>query len=89
MFQVVARHCEPIFCILTCLKCDLGKVDYATFQVVAVHCALIFCLLTSPEFCLGEFGKDVSRGRLALRSHFLPTQNVTWIGRESNVLCGT
>jgi len=37
MFQVVARHRELIFFLLTNPKCDMGEVEKAMFQGVACH----------------------------------------------------
>jgi len=52
MFQVVARHCEFIFSLLTNPKCVLGEVEKAKFHVVARHWEHISFLLTSPKFDL-------------------------------------
>ena len=57
MFQVVARHWEHIFFLLTSPKCDLGEGKKGTILVVAKHCELIFCLLTRPKCDLVEVGK--------------------------------
>jgi len=42
MFQVVARHCELIICLLTSPKCDLGEVGKAMIQLVEWNFEVIF-----------------------------------------------
>ena len=48
MFQVVHRHYELIFNLLTRPKCDLREVEKAMFHVFARLWEHIFFLLTSP-----------------------------------------
>ena len=57
MFQVVASHCELIFCLLTSPQCELGRSRKAMFQGLVLYVQLIFCLLTSPKCNLGEVEK--------------------------------
>ena len=57
MFQVVASHCELIFCLLTSPKCELGRSRKAMFQGLVLYFQLIFCLLISPKCSLGEVEK--------------------------------
>ena len=46
MFQVGARHCERIFCLLTNPKFYLGEVGKAMIQEVEWKFEVIFCFLT-------------------------------------------
>ena len=57
--QVVERHLEVIFSILTNPKFHFGQVEKSMFQMVSWYWKLIFFLLTSPKY-------DVSRARMAL-----------------------
>ena len=57
MFQVVARHWELIFCILSNTKCELDEVAKVSFQRFACHSELIFGLLTNPKCDLVEVEK--------------------------------
>jgi len=49
MFQVIARHWELIYFLLTSPKCDLSEVEKATFQGLACHFELIFDFFTNPK----------------------------------------
>ena len=61
MFQVVARHYELIFSLLTTTKCSLCELKKAMFQVFGRHCELIFCLLASPKCDLCEVEKAMNQ----------------------------
>ena len=52
MFQVVAKHCALISCLLISPKCGLRKVEKAMFQGLALHFELN---LTSSKCDLDEF----------------------------------
>jgi len=69
-FLEVARHCELIFCLLTIPKFDLDEVEKAMIQVVEWPFEVIFCFLTKEIFFSSRYSYD-SRGRMALKSHFL------------------
>ena len=72
MIQVVARHWELIFFLLTSPKCGLCYVEKAMFQVVTRHSEIIFSLLNTTKCCLCVQESNVSSGCKALRKHFLP-----------------
>ena len=59
MFQVVARHWELIFFLLTSPKFELGEVEKPIFQGFACYIELIFGVLTIPKWDLVEFEKQM------------------------------
>jgi len=54
MFQVVARHWELIFFLLTNPKCDLGEFEKAMFQGLPCYFELIIGLLNISKCELVE-----------------------------------
>jgi len=71
MLQVVSKHCEIIFCLLSSPKCDLVEVEKEMILVVEWYFVVIFCL-TSRK---GDNFKSIKR-RFKLsngfESYFLP-----------------
>ena len=57
MFQVVFRHWELIFFLLTSQKCNLAEVEKAMFQGLTWHFQLIFGPLNSQKCDLCELKK--------------------------------
>jgi len=62
MFQVIARHWELIFFLLTSSKSDFGEVEKAMVQVLACHSELIFGLLSIPKCDFVEVDKALFQG---------------------------
>ena len=57
MLHVIASHFELILRLFTRRKCDLHKIEKATFQMLTFHIQLNFSLLTSSKCDLDEFDK--------------------------------
>ena len=67
MCQVVARHWEHIFFLLSNRIWDLGDVEKVMFQMVANHWGLIYFLLTNLKCDLCEVEKsDVLRACMSI-----------------------
>ena len=83
MFEVVARHWEIFFFLLSSPKCDLGEVKKAMFQGLAWHFELIFGLVEHQNFNLVEVKKKIffkdSNCTFNLFSSSGPAQNVTCV----------
>jgi len=78
MFQLVARHCELIFCLFTSPKYHLGEDEKAIIQLVARNCTLISCLLISSKCDLVRSKNRCFKGSHCTFNSFsvsCPTQN--------------
>jgi hypothetical protein len=55
------------------LKNDYGEVDEEIFQGVERQCEVIFCIMGIEKINLDGYLSDVLSGRMALRTHYLPS----------------
>jgi len=87
MFQVVSRHLELVFFLLTIPKCDLCEVEKAMFQRLLSHFEIIFGLLTIPIYELVEVQKAMFERLAGPLKIFSPSglaRNGNWMSKKRN-----